>query len=239
MQVSQIFLSDTDTELSPFLQYATGTVQSAFPQANYTIYNKETLREFIEQNYPAEVIWAYDTLKPYSYKADLGRFCLLNKLGGWYFDIGVRAHSPVQIGDRIEFLAFRDIQRFSFTSWACATTVLYSKPDNPALVTAIEMIINNCHEQYYGITPLCPTGPTLLGKALAANGSQSNFVYGDYLELTPTHEQKNRAFVLPDGTIMAWSKPSGGGDLSALGAQGTNNYNQLWHTQQIYDSSIR
>ena len=84
MQVSQIFLSDTDTELSPFLQYATGTVQSAFPHANYTIYNKETLREFIEQNYPAEVIWAYDTLKPYSYKADLGRFCLLNKLGGWY-----------------------------------------------------------------------------------------------------------------------------------------------------------
>ena len=151
-----------------------------------------------------------------------------------YFDIGVRAFNAVDIGDRVEFLAFRDIQRFSYTSWACATTVLYSKPNNAALQTAIEMIVANCIQQYYGITPLCPTGPTLLGKALALNGSQANFVYGDYLELTPTHDQKNRAFVLPDGTIMAWSKPAGGGDLTGLGAKGVNNYNELWAARKVY-----
>ena len=234
MQVSQIFLSDNGAELSPFLGHATGTVRQAFPEANHQIYTKETLRAFIEANYSAEVLWAYDCLKPYSYKADLGRFCLLNKLGGWYMDIAVRVVNPVEIGDRIEFLAFRDIQRFSYTTWACATTVLYSKPDNMALTTAIEMIVNNCHEQYYGITPLCPTGPTLLGAALAANGGNANFVYGDYLELTPTHEQKNRAFVLPDGTIMAWSKPSGGGDLTGVGAKGVNNYNELWAARDVY-----
>ena len=149
-------------------------------------------------------------------------------------DIAVRVVNPVEVGDRIEFLAFRDIQRFSYTTWACATTVLYSKPDNMALTTAIEMIVNNCHKKYYGITPLCPTGPTLLGAALAANGGNANFVYGDYLELTPTHEQKNRAFVLPDGTIMAWSKPSGGGDLTGVGAKGVNNYNELWAARQVY-----
>jgi hypothetical protein len=138
------------------------------------------------------------------------------------------------VGERIKFLAFRDIQRFSFTSWACATTVLYSKPNNPALQIAIEMIVNNCADKYYGITPLCPTGPTLLGKALAEHGSQPDFIYGDYLELTPTYEQKNRAFVLPDGTIMAWSKPSGGGDLTGVGAKGVNNYNELWAQRQVY-----
>lgn len=234
MNVSQIFLSDSNAELSPFLKHATGTVQGAFPNADYQLYNKETLRDFISENYGKSVVSAYDCLKPYSYKADLGRFCLLNKLGGWYLDIGVRMVNPVEVGERINFLAFRDIQRFSFTSWACATTVLYSRPDNSALQAAIEMIVANCKEQYYGITPLCPTGPTLLGKALASNGSQSDFVYGDYLELTPTHEQKNRAFVLPDGTIMAWSKPSGGGDLTGLGAKGVNNYNELWAQRKIY-----
>lgn len=234
MNVSQIFLSDSDVELSPFLKHATGTVQGAFPNANYQLYNKETLRNFISENYGESVISAYDCLKPYSYKADLGRFCLLNKLGGWYLDIGVRMVNPVEVGERIDFLAFRDIQRFSFTSWACATTVLYSKPDNTALQFAIEMIVNNCKNKYYGITPLCPTGPSLLGAALAANGGETNFVYGDYLELTPTHEQKNRAFVLPDGTIMAWSKPSGGGDLTGIGAKGVNNYNELWAAKQVY-----
>ena len=234
MQVSQIFLSDTDQELSPFLQHATTTIKNAFPDASHTIYDKETLRQFIADNYSSEVLWAYDSLRPYSYKADLGRFCLLNKLGGWYFDIAVRMANPVEVGDRIEFLAFRDIQRFSYTSWACATTILYSKPDNIALTTAIEMIVENCREEYYGVTPLCPTGPTLLGAALAANGGNPNFVYGDYLELTPTHEQKNRAFVLPDGTIMAWSKPSGGGDLTGVGAKGVNNYNELWGAREVY-----
>ena len=234
MNVSQIFLSDSDAELSPFLKHATGTVQGAFPNADYQLYNKETLRNFISDNYGESVVSAYDCLKPYSYKADLGRFCLLNKLGGWYLDIGVRVVNPVEVGERIDFLAFRDIQRFSFTSWACATTVLYSKPDNTALQFAIEMIVNNCKNKYYGITPLCPTGPSLLGAALAANGGETNFVYGDYLELTPTHEQKNRAFVLPDGTIMAWSKPSGGGDLTGIGAKGVNNYNELWAAKQVY-----
>ena len=234
MNVSQIFLSDSDAQLSPFLKHATGTVQGAFPNADYQLYNKETLRNFISENYGESVVSAYDCLKPYSYKADLGRFCLLNKLGGWYLDIGVRVVNPVEVGERIDFLAFRDIQRFSFTSWACATTVLYSKPDNTALQFAIEMIVNNCKNKYYGITPLCPTGPSLLGAALAANGGETNFVYGDYLELTPTHEQKNRAFVLPDGTIMAWSKPSGGGDLTGIGAKGVNNYNELWAAKQVY-----
>jgi hypothetical protein len=234
MQVSQIFLSDNGAELSPFLGHATGTVRQAFSEADHQIYTKESLRAFIEANYEEEVLWAYDCLKPYSYKADLGRFCLLNKLGGWYMDIAIRMVNPVEVGPRIKFLAFRDIQRFSFTSWACATTVLYSQPDNKALQIAINTIVNNCKEEYYGITPLCPTGPTLLGKALAAHGGQSDFVYGDYLELTPTHEQKNRAFVLPDGTIMAWSKPSGGGDLTGVGAKGVNNYNELWAARQVY-----
>jgi len=235
MEISQIYLSDESDELSPFLQHATGTVKNAFPDANHTIYTKETLRQFIADNYEERILHAYDQLRPYSYKADLGRFCLLNKLGGWYMDIAVRAVNPVEVGPRIKFLAFRDIQRFSYTSWACATTVLYSQPDNTAMQIAIDMIATNCTEKYYGITPLCPTGPTLLGKALAVNGSQSDFIYGDYLELTPTHEQKNRAFVLPDGTIMAWSKPSGGGDLSGLGAKGVNNYNEMWAAKQIYD----
>lgn len=237
MEISQIFLTDNeDATLSPFLQQATNTIRQSFPNDNYTLYDKESLRRFIADNYDADVLWAYDSLRPYSYKADLGRFCLLNKLGGWYFDIAVRIMNPVEVGPRIEFLAFRDIQRFSYTTWACSTTILYSKPDSIALNTAIEMIVDNCREKYYGITPLCPTGPTLLGAALAANGGNVNAVFGDYIELTPSHEQKNRAFVLPDGTIMAWSKPSGGGDLTGLGAKGVNNYNQLWQSRNVYAS---
>jgi mannosyltransferase OCH1-like enzyme len=235
MQVSQIFLNDEDSlELSPYLQYATSTVKDCFPDADYKLYGREALRELIKSNYDDEVLWAFETLTPYSYKADLGRFCVLNAIGGWYFDIGVRAAAPVEFGDRIKLLAFRDIQRFSFTSFACATTVLYAQPNNHALAIAIRQIVENCKLEYYGITPLCPTGPTLLGQALARHGSDADYIFGDYLELTPAYEQKNCAFVLPNGTIMAWRKAAGGGDLTALGATGTNNYNELWQQRKVY-----
>jgi hypothetical protein len=234
MEISQIFLSDAGNGLSPFLKCATDSVKAAFPGAHHTVFNKRTLRQFIADNYDADVLWAYDCLRPYSYKADLGRCCLLNKLGGWYMDIAVRVVAPVELAPQISWLAFRDFQRFSLTSWACSSGVLYSKPGNPALVTAINLIVRNCREKYYGLTPLCPTGPTLLGRALAMNGPRKDFIYGDCLELTPAYEQKNRAFVLPDGTIMAWSKPSGGGDLAELGARGVNNYNELWAQRKVY-----
>jgi mannosyltransferase OCH1-like enzyme len=234
MQISQIFLSDDEVTLSPFLEHATETVKQSFPRANYQLFTKENLRRFIEENYGEKVLAAYDSLKPYAYKADLGRYCLLNKLGGWYVDIGVRLANAVDVGPRIELLAFRDIQRFSGTSWAASIGILYSQPNNSALEFAIDAIVDNCQEKYYGITPLCPTGPTLFGAALAAYGSNANFVYGDYLELTPVHSNKNRAFVLPDGTIVGWGKPTNGGDLTGLGAKGTNNYNELWASRQVY-----
>jgi mannosyltransferase OCH1-like enzyme len=235
MNVSQIYLTDSeDKELPAYFQHAISTIDKAFPGAVHTIYNNETLRAFIADNYGKDVLWAYDTLCPYAYRADLGRYCLLNKLGGWYFDIAIRIVNAVNIGTQIKFLAFRDIQRFTCTSWGCSNSILYSHSANHGLQIAIEMIVENCKKQYYGITPLCPTGPTLMGKALAANGSQTDFIYGDVIELTPTYKQKNRAFVLPDGTIMAWSKPGSGGNLTSLGAKGVNNYNELWAARQVY-----
>jgi hypothetical protein len=54
------------------------------------------------------------------------------------------------------------------------------------------------------------------------------------MELTPGHEEKNSAFVLPDGMILAWRKRAQGGDLSALGVSGSNNYNEAWKARQIY-----
>ena len=236
INISQIYLSDSsDHEFSPFIKHAISTIDHAFPNADHVIYNKETLRQFISDNYDGDVLWAYDKLRPYSYKADLGRYCLLNKLGGWYFDISIRIENPVMLAEHIQLLAFRDILKHSRTSWATSNAILYSQPDNAALKTAIDYVVRNCREEYYGLTPLCPTGPVVFGAALAAQRAQASFVYGDALELTPNHEQKNKAFVLPDGTILAWSKPSEGGDLEELGARGVNNYNELWRAGNVYN----
>jgi mannosyltransferase OCH1-like enzyme len=235
MQISQIFITDDEENgFSPFLKMATSSIDRVFPAANHIIYDKHTLRRFLVENYEEDVVWAYDTLRPYSYKADLARYCLLNKLGGWYMDIAVRMNRPVVLKESTELLVFREDSRWTYSGWAVATSVLYSKPNSAVMQNAIRMIVENCRDEYYGVTALCPTGPNLFGKAMAMVGTQKNFVYGNRLELTPTYKHKNPAFVLMDGTIMAWCKPGLGGDLVKFGAKGVNSYGDIWAARQVY-----
>ena len=41
------------------------------------MYNKESLRNFIENEFDLSTLKAFDKIKPYAYKADLGRYCIL------------------------------------------------------------------------------------------------------------------------------------------------------------------
>lgn len=235
MPVSQIFLTDDGgNDLPEMLHLLNGTIKEGFPNDDYKRFNNEELREFIAKHFDGTVVKAYDSLRAYSNKADLGRYCLLYAIGGWYFDMGIRLHTPVELASYIDLLAFREIQKFTGTCWACMTAVLFSRPKNPALLYAIEQIVDNVKNKYYGITPLSNTATPVLGQALAKHGEQASFIYGDFLQLTPTHQKQNTAFVLPDGTILAWGKTAGGGDLSSLGAKGTNNYNDLWKQRALY-----
>lgn len=234
MQVSQIFLSDVADDLSPYLNRCVEGIKRLHPTFSHTLYNNQTLREFIVTNFDDAVVAAYDKLIPYSYKSDLGRYCLLYKLGGWYFDISVSVLSQVEISDGIEFIVYRDIQNNSRSSWAVNGGVIFSKPNNPIFKTAIDTVVKHCLDEYYGITPLCPTGPTVLGHAIAMHGVNPNAVIGDLQILTPIRKKRNVAFVLPGGTIHGFAKPSSGGDLKSLGTRGTNNYNELYFSRNVY-----
>ena len=237
MQVSQIYISDSKADLPEYLATCVAQVKKLYPEFEYHLYNQETLRQFIADHFDASVVSAFDTLKPYAYKADLGKYCLLYALGGWYFDISVKLVNTVSVPDDINLLAFRDIQQNSKTSWACGVAIMYAKPNNPVFQTAIDLVLANCQNHYYGINPLCTTGPVLFGQALAIQGANTAHIFGD-LFLTPENTESPAAFFAPDGTIVGLLKPTGhGGDMGSLGAQGTNNYGQMWGAKDIFNES--
>jgi len=234
MQVSQIYLSDGDEKLPPYLNHCVERVKAFYPNMKHVLYGKDALREFLSAGFDSDVLGAYDKLNPYSYKSDLGRYCLLYEFGGWYFDVSILPLAGANLQPSIETLAFRDVQMHSRTSWACNGAVIYAQERRPIFETAIKKVIENCRNEYYGITPLCPTGPTVLGQAFAIHGANPNSIFGDLQVLTPLHTTKNIAFVLPDGTLLALRKPSAGGDLASLGAKGTNNYNDFYSSRTVY-----
>jgi hypothetical protein len=233
--VSQIFLSDQPVALlSPALELASDSVRAGFPAAHYRRYDEAAVQGFLRAHFDPDVRAAYDRLEPYAYKADLARYCILYVHGGWYFDLGVRLLTRPQLAPDTELLAFRDVQRNSGTSWACAIGFIHARPRHPVLRLAIERVVRNVATSYYGITPLCPTGPTVFGHALADAGADSRSVLGDLMPLTPFHPERNLAYVMPDGEIVAFGKRAPGGNLAALGASGVNNYNDLWRRRCVY-----
>ena len=242
--ISQIFLSDKNENFPDYLQKTTSSISRYYYDHIHKVYNNEELREFIKFNYNSEVLWAYDSLRPFSYKSDLGRFCILYKHGGWYFDIAIKCLRKFEVNEEVDMICFRDEQRHSKTSWAAAGGIIWSKPKNEILLSAIEGIVQNCKDKWYGRTPLCPTGPALFGEAIARNNRYKNIIFGDLVRPKVPFTRKNlpifrnlikSKFILPNNKVIALVKPAKGGDLKSLGMTGSNNYNDYWHSKSVYN----
>lgn len=182
---------------------------------------------------------AFDKLIPYAYKADLARYLLLYKLGGWYFDISVRLINGGEISDDVDFIVFMDLPQYSRASFSCCNGVMYAKRNSPILASTIEEVYYNIKEENYGRSWLYPTGPICLGKNVVKHFDDLNIVTGTFMALTPEFSYQNRAFVFSSGIIFGFHKLGNlGGDLAYLGVNGTNNYVKLYEQRNIYDRSI-
>lgn len=234
INITQIFISDNNQEMSTKLKGNSTIIKEIFPDHRYQLFKNDSIEEFLLENYDDKIIKTYRKLKPYSYKCDFARYCILYKKGGWYFDLGLKLVKGMQVHNDTSLIIFRDINKYTNVSWACAPGIIYSHKKNKILSKAIEMIVENTKNNFYGLTPLCPTGPSLWGRAISYVGTDENTVIGDFIELTPNFKKKNKAMVLPDGTIFAFNKDAPGGDLESLGCKGVNNYNDFWLAKDIY-----
>ncbi|MDH6504706.1 glycosyltransferase family 32 protein [Polynucleobacter sphagniphilus] len=236
MQISQIYLSANNDSLSPYLLNCVESVKSHFPNWKYVLYNMHSAREYIASKFGVDTLNAFDKLKPYSYKADLFRYCVLYAEGGWYFDISVKLVSTFSVDESIETFACKDTSPSDAQAvcYCCSTALLYSKPNSSVYLRAINEVINNCNNEYYGINPLSPSGPFVLGRSFALEGESRHRIFGEYLALTPNYKIQNYAWLAPNGQILGTAKPSEGGNLAALGATGTNNYYHLYYSKSVY-----
>jgi mannosyltransferase OCH1-like enzyme len=234
MHFSQILIANSPEPISPYIKGCVEAIKSLYPEGDHSVYDNQKLVDFIAKNFDQSVVDAYHRLVPNAYKADLGRYCLLYVLGGWYFDIAIKPLRRIDLSPEVDLLAFRDIGQISQTSFSVSNGIIYAKRNNPIFKKAIEMVVANCRENYYGLNALSPTGPNLFGEAIALAGPRANNVIGDVQFLTPFYGKKNKAFVLPDGEIFSFFKPANGGDLVSLGVGGGNNYVSLYEAKQIY-----
>lgn len=193
--------------------------------SEYSIFDKYFIKDFIKDNFDKDVLNAFETLNGNAYKADLASYCILSKIGGWHSALtNTILMCPPNFSDK-DMVIFKDIQKNSSSSWAVACHPIYSKPNNKVFYIAIENILKNVAEMRYNNSPLCITGPCVLGRAIAIVGDDQNLHIGDFLE------KNEKSFFLEDGVEFAKYKKFPGG---VMNIKGTNNYNDFWFDKNIY-----
>lgn len=236
-RVHQVVFSDKDTvALSGYSQKAARSVQSVFSSHHYRIWNQAEATAFIDANFPPRVRDAFETLVPYAYKADLFKYCLLKVLGGWYVDIGVTMLSnplSTQDGKRsAQFVLFRATGPWD-PPWACSVALIYAAPGHEVFDTAIERVVANCQQRFYGANPVMPTMEPF-GAAIAQHRVHEAAMVGNVVDVK--WRSYRRAYQLKPGELIAKRKPrrAKAGDISAIGVAGSNNYVDLWRGRRVY-----
>lgn len=153
------------------------------------LFNDADCRAFIAQEYPDDVLYAYDQLIPTAFKADLWRYCVLYKYGGVYLDIklgflgggGVSLRTIVERwlgggGDGLFVLERDAIGLWPSGRFGIHNAFIITKPKNPIFLECICRIVSAskigggggrevtaAYDVGWMTRPLFVTGPGLLG----------------------------------------------------------------------------
>ena len=253
MKIHQILINDTNElpdELPEYHNICYKQIKKLYSNEEYHLYSGEELEEIIKNNFDNDVFTTYKKLRPYSYKGDLARFCLLYLYGGLYIDLNIKLINTIPNLDIFKFFAFRDIVKSSKRSWSIATSIIFATKKSKIMKKCIDIIVENCKNEYYGISVLDVSACIVLGKAIMTSNEDINFIETtvELCHINPIKEKNftyNIAFLMDkDDKIIAYRKPvikniNNCGDISCFGFSGTNNYIEMWKDKEVYDSSIK
>jgi mannosyltransferase OCH1-like enzyme len=232
----QILITDINIEsdkTTSVLDLNSNSLKSAYPEAEYRLYNDADIVDFLAKHYPKSVLHTYQTLTPFAFKSDLARYCLLHTFGGLYSDLSYLHLRPLEIKPACKAVVFRDIP--GHPSWAVSNAIIYSEANTEFLAKAITRIVENHASRFYGHSPLEPTGPYMFGRVLAGTDDWKTIAFGDsHLINTDSAGKPDILKIAPAGEMIALRNKSRNGQISDLVPAGGNNYIELWKSRRIW-----
>jgi len=142
-----IFQTWHTKQLPPMMFKSIQQIKKNNPRFNYFLFDDNDCREFIKNNFSQDILNAYDSLIPGAYKADLWRYCVLYKFGGIYLDI---KYIPVN-GFKFINLLEQEHWPLDINKKNIYNALLICKPRNEILLKAINQIVENVKNKYYGM----------------------------------------------------------------------------------------
>ena len=161
----KIFQTWHTKELPLKMKECVNMIKVQNPEFEHFIFDDTDCREFINNNFNREVVDAFDSLVPGTYKADLWRYCVLYMHGGIYLDIKFYCEDGFKLINLIK----EEVFVFDRPGWSkpghltLHNGFICVKKNNKILLECIHNIVKNVKTNNYGYNCLYPTGPGLLG----------------------------------------------------------------------------
>jgi mannosyltransferase OCH1-like enzyme len=149
-------------DLPPKMSENVDLIKKLNPEFNIFIFDEEEARNFISKYFTSDILYAFDAFIPQAFKADIWRYCILYKYGGLYQDIKlqpINGFKYISLLNRNIFV--RDIEP---SGGGIYNAFIVSAPGNPVFKKALNQIVRNARNKFYGENSLAPTGPILLKK---------------------------------------------------------------------------
>jgi hypothetical protein len=141
------------------------------PEFEIKLFDTNDRREFIQKYFPAEIVYAYDTLIPGAFQADLWRYCVLYMYGGVYVDISWYPEPGCSFKTMIDQEHYcKDWPNNFINGRGVINGLMMVYAGNPYLKEAISRIYKNCVSKTYNVyNSLYITGPGLLSEIIPSD----------------------------------------------------------------------
>ena len=223
--IHQIAISESS--LIGYVPPNKSSIDTFFNNHQYILWDYKKIKSFILKNKDNHVLDAIDAISANAFKADIARYYIVYKLGGWYTDLNnFFVSSPPE--NIHELVFFRDVQELTKSSWSVQCSLFYADKGHEILKRSVDRSVENVKNKYYGGHALCPTGPNLFGSEIASKNLPEN---SSYL-IGQMKKGKEPGFYFRE--ILFAKYKSNGLVASNPGLPGGNSYEELWQKKELY-----
>jgi hypothetical protein len=164
----KIFQTWKTKKLSRKFEELVDTWKSHNPDYDFYFHDDEECEVFLLNNFDRKVFSTYKKIIPGAFKADLWRFCILYKFGGFYCDVDTICLNKIDnfVDSKTEFIGVVDLNENCNYTHNLFNSFIGVIPESPIMRFCIDRIIYNVKNNIIDIHPLDFSSCGVLGRSL-------------------------------------------------------------------------
>lgn len=234
--IHKVWANDTKEQIPGDIWDCVYTWETRYADHQMRIYDKRDIVKYILEHYGRVMLYIYESLLPYAYRADLFRALVLYHEGGIYTDIKQSCLQQINHVD-LDFLIIHEKHR----DWSDCLPIDFPSVQNcflmcpknhPYIKAYLDLMIQNIIEESYNTCEIDITGPIVFGRAM-------HFIRKQWRFHRP-HREKRLIFDFDQGALVVCDEDHSNVYVNhrsihrVLDQRKRMSYFQAWYTRTVF-----